>query len=45
MDCVGDKVHFYVSSDTYYNKALTDEGQSRFSNYVGSLTVETEYTL
>jgi beta-lactamase superfamily II metal-dependent hydrolase len=45
MDAVGDKVHFYVSSDTYSHKALQDEGQSKFPNYVGSITVETEYTL
>lgn len=45
MDLVGDKVHFYVSSGTYYHKGLTDEGQTAYPNYVGSLTVETEYTL
>lgn len=45
MELVGDKVHFYVSSDTYYHNGLTDEGQTAFPNYVGSLTVETEYTL
>jgi beta-lactamase superfamily II metal-dependent hydrolase len=45
MDCVGDKVHFYVSNDTYYNKSLDDEGETRFPNYVGSIIVETEYTL
>lgn len=45
MDLVGDRVHFYVSSETYYHNGLTDEGQAAFPNYVGSLTVETEYTL
>ncbi|MCW2412923.1 MULTISPECIES: hypothetical protein [unclassified Sphingobium] len=45
MDLAGDKVHFYVGSATYTNDALVDEGQSKFPNYVGSLTVETEYTL
>ena len=45
MDCVGNKVHFYVSSETYYNKALTDELQFAYSRYVGSITVESEYTL
>lgn len=45
MDAVGDKVHFYVSSETYSHKSLQDEGQSKFPNYVGSITVETEYTL
>lgn len=45
MELVGDKVHFYVSNETYWHKGLTDEGQSTFPNYVGSITVETEYTL
>ena len=45
MDCVGDKVHFYVSSETYYHEGLDDEQQSEYPNYVGSITVETEYTL
>lgn len=45
MDLVGDKVHFYSSNPTYYNKKLDDEGQSAFDNYFGSITVETEYTL
>lgn len=47
MDCSGDKVHFYVSNTNYSNDALTDEGLSNAFNakYVGSITVETEYTL
>jgi beta-lactamase superfamily II metal-dependent hydrolase len=45
MDCVGNKVHFYVSSDTYYHRGLDQEAQSAYLYYVGSLTVETEYTL
>lgn len=45
FDLVDNKVHVYSSSSTYYNKALTDEGQSKFNYYVGSMTVETEYTL
>jgi beta-lactamase superfamily II metal-dependent hydrolase len=45
MDAIGDRVHFYVSSDTYSHKGLKDEDQSKFPNYVGSITVETEYTL
>lgn len=47
MICEGDKVHFYVSNPNYSNKALTDEGKSDFGTekYVGSITVETEYTL
>jgi hypothetical protein len=34
-----------LSNPSYHNKALIDEGQSKFEGYVGSLTVETEYTL
>lgn len=47
MDCSGDKVHFYVSDTSYSNNALTDEGLADLSSakYVGSITVETEYTL
>lgn len=42
---VDDKVHVYASKPGYWNKALDDEGQAAFEGYVGSLTVETEYTL
>lgn len=47
MECIGDKVHFYVSSATYDGPDLDD---LRMPNdhggyYLGSLTVETEYTL
>ena len=45
MECSGNKVHFYVSNPGYSNSALTDEGMTSFPNYVGSITVETEYTL
>jgi beta-lactamase superfamily II metal-dependent hydrolase len=45
FDLVGDKVHVYSSNPSYTHKALTDEGQSKFEGYVGSFTVETEYTL
>jgi len=45
MECVDDRVHFYVSNPDYSHKGLTDEGQTTFPNYVGSVTVETEYTL
>jgi beta-lactamase superfamily II metal-dependent hydrolase len=47
MDVTGDKVHFYVSNTEYSNDALTDEGLSDSGGmkYVGSITVETEYTL
>ncbi len=45
MECVGDKVHFYVSNANYTHDKLDNEGMSSFPNYVGSITVETEYTL
>jgi len=45
MDLDDDKVHFYSSNPGYSHKSLTDEGQSKFPNYIGSITVETEYTL
>jgi beta-lactamase superfamily II metal-dependent hydrolase len=45
FDLVDDKVHVYSSNPNYSNKKLVDEGQSKFEGYVGSLTVETEYTL
>lgn len=45
FDLVGDKVHVYSSNPNYNHKALIDEGQSKFEGYVGSVTVETEYTL
>jgi len=45
MDIVDDKVHFYVSNPGYTHAGLTNMGQSAFDNYIGSITVETEYTL
>lgn len=45
MDLVDDKVHFYSSKPGYSHKKLNDERQSKFPNYIGSITVETEYTL
>jgi hypothetical protein len=47
MDCVENKVHFYVSESEYKNTALSDEGKedAHGGTYVGSITVETEYTL
>lgn len=47
MDCVGDKVHFYVSSADYKHDGLDKEGLADRGDdrYVGSITVETEYTL
>lgn len=45
MDLVGNKVHFYSSKDSYTNGGLDKEAGSKFPNYIGSITVETEYTL
>lgn len=45
FDLEGDKVHIYASNPNYSHKKLTDEQQNKFDGYVGSLTVETEYTL
>jgi beta-lactamase superfamily II metal-dependent hydrolase len=47
MECDANKVHFFVSNKDYYNEALTDEGiaDRPGAKYVGSITVETEYTL
>lgn len=45
MDLIGDKVHFYASKSNYSHDDLEDEEQSKFENYIGSITVETEYTL
>jgi beta-lactamase superfamily II metal-dependent hydrolase len=47
MECLDDKVNFYVSSATYSNTALTDEGRQDIGSdkYIGSIIVETEYTL
>lgn len=45
MECVDDKIHFYVSNPKYSHDGLNDEGKSTFDNYVGSISVETEYTL
>ena len=46
MECIGDKVHIYVSNPEYgFHKDFDDEGKSTYDNYIGSITVETEYTL
>jgi hypothetical protein len=45
FDLADNKVHVYSSNPSYSHKALVDEGQSKFDGYVGSFTVETEYTL
>lgn len=49
FDLEDDKVHIYVSVSGYSNgrlsKRVADEGQTRFTGYYGTITVETEYTL
>lgn len=45
MDCDGNKVHFYVSNKATVQDVLLNENQSKYPNYIGSITVETEYTL
>lgn len=45
FDLVGDKVHIYASNHDYTHSDLDDEGQNKFPGYVGSITVETKYTL
>jgi beta-lactamase superfamily II metal-dependent hydrolase len=45
MDCRDGQVHIYVSEEGYSRDFLNDEGESKFPGYIGSLQVETEYTL
>lgn len=45
FDCIDNRVHIYCSSKNYTHSDLTDEAQSKFEFYKGSITVETEYTL
>lgn len=45
MELKGDRVHFYVGQSGYEHKGLTNENQTSFTNYLGSIIVETEYTL
>ncbi|WP_409281167.1 ComEC/Rec2 family competence protein [Pseudomonas defluvii] len=45
MDCADGYVHFYVTNENYTRDFLSDETQSKFPGYIGSLEVETEYTL
>lgn len=46
MVCDGDRVHFYVDNpNCEAPDVLIDLGMSDYKNYIGSLTVETEYTL
>lgn len=45
MDCEGDRVHFYVGNAGFTHRGMNNENQNAFPNYLGSITVETEYTL
>ncbi|VIO79221.1 ComEC/Rec2 family competence protein [Bradyrhizobium ivorense] len=45
FDLQGDKVHIYASNPKYSRDDLDNENQNAFSGYIGSITVETEYTL
>lgn len=45
MELVDKKVHFYVSNESYKRSDLNNEGADTFPNYIGSIEVETEYTL
>lgn len=45
FDLVDETVHVYSSNPNYSHKALIDKAQSKFEGYIGSFTVETEYTL
>lgn len=45
MVCAADKVHFYVEHADYLGPDLSNLGLSDYNYYLGSLTVETEYTL
>jgi hypothetical protein len=44
-ECVSDKVHFYVSNEDYSHDGPDRRNQTIYPNYVGSITVESEYTL
>lgn len=45
FDLKDGKVHIYASKLGYTHAKFDDEGQNKFPGYVGSITVETEYTL
>ncbi len=45
MECEGNKIHFYSSNENYVNTHLDDEQKNTFSNYIGTITVEAEYTI
>ncbi|MHC2489368.1 hypothetical protein CN200_35185 [Sinorhizobium meliloti] len=47
FDAEGNKVHMYVSNAKYGTRFddFDNEYQDKYENYIGSITVETEYTL
>lgn len=46
MECEGNVVHFYVSNQDYKGPtSLEDLSKITYRHYIGSLSVETEYTL
>ncbi len=46
MECIDDKVHIYVSNPNCgIREDFSDECKSTYDNYIGTITVETEYTL
>jgi beta-lactamase superfamily II metal-dependent hydrolase len=45
MDCVDDRLDVYVTNENYHRDYLEDHGKNVFPGYIGSLEVETEYTL
>jgi len=45
MDCVDNMVDIYVTNEEYERDYLEDHGKRAYPGYIGSLEVETEYTL
>lgn len=45
FDLVGNRVHIYSSNPNYRHRYIDYDPQYAFEHYVGSITVETEYTL
>lgn len=46
MECVDSKIHFYSSNENYINKYLSKESiHENFRHYIGTIVVESEYTL
>ena len=45
MNCVDNMVDIYVANEEYERDYLEDHGRRAYPGYIGSLEVETEYTL